>query len=119
LYDACRRKFGRHHEHTLSAMVTLSNAHRVTGDLPTALKFAEEALSAYRHVLGATHVFTLGCQINIAIVLRLLDRKKEANAFNDEALANLVASLGEDHPYTLCAANTKANGLAAEDRFDE
>ncbi|HEX6355945.1 FxSxx-COOH system tetratricopeptide repeat protein [Actinophytocola sp.] len=118
LHDACRRKFGRSHEHTLSALVTLSNSLRVTGDLDASLRYGQRALKIYREVFRE-HPFTLACQVDVAITLQALGRVEESNELNDEALNAMTAILGEEHPHTLCAATTKANGLAAAERHEE
>ncbi len=116
LYDACRLKFGREHEHTLSALVTLSNALRVTGDMDgfAALR-AARARDVPRGVRRPAP-FTLACQVNVAIALQGLEDLEQAAQLNDAALDAMTARLGDDHPHTLCAANTKANGLAAVGR---
>jgi tetratricopeptide (TPR) repeat protein len=118
LHDACRRKFGRSHEHTLSALVTLSNSLRVTGDLDASLRYGQRALKIYGEVFGE-HPFTLACKVDVAITLQALGRLDESEELNEEALNAMTTRLGEEHPHTLCAATTKANGFAAADRHEE
>jgi tetratricopeptide (TPR) repeat protein len=111
-FTAYRTRFGPNHEHTLAAMMSLSNALREAFELDEALKIGNDALERYREHFSQ-HPFANVCEVNFAIVLRRLGRAEEARERNDRALERLSGTLGEAHPYTLCCAANLSNDLAA------
>ena len=92
------------HEHTLSARMTLSNAHRTSGYYETALQHGESAMSSYRKVFGYQHPFTLACKANVAIVGLALHSSCQALALNDYALNCFLGVPSERITRTPCAA---------------
>lgn len=130
-FDVYRNRFGRKHEHTLAAMVTLCNTLRLIGvdpgsaaeareaALARARDLGDEAIDSYRQSFGAEHPFTLACANNLGIVLRALELNDEAMELDERTMASLERVLGADHPYTLCAAANMTNNLAAAGRHAE
>jgi tetratricopeptide (TPR) repeat protein len=113
--DLSQSRLGPRHEHSLSAMMTLANALRMTDseeNLLPAEEIAGNVLRLYEEGFGANHPFTLACAINRGIIWRALNRVDDALAFDRATLDSLKGVLGDNHPYTLCALTSLSNNLS-------
>jgi cellulose biosynthesis protein BcsQ/tetratricopeptide (TPR) repeat protein len=111
--------FGRRHEHSLAAMMTLSNALRACAELTKALSAGEEALDRYRAQFGREHPFSLACAINLAITCRALGQIDRADSLDRATAEALARVLPANHPFSLCCACSLSNNLAAQGKAAE
>ena len=115
ILDQSQSHLGPKHEHSLSAMMTLANALRVSGteeQLTQADEAARNALKLYQEGFGVNHPFTLACATNQGIIWRALNRVEEALSLDRATVESLEGVLGDEHPYTLCALTALSNDLS-------
>jgi tetratricopeptide (TPR) repeat protein len=111
-FEISTRRFGPEHEHTLSAMMTLSNALRLISEFSRARSIGEQALAIYKSEFGDEHPFALACAANLSIVLRAIGDFEKAYEQDNRTLKALRRVLGPNHPYALCCASNISNDLS-------
>jgi tetratricopeptide (TPR) repeat protein len=103
IYDA---RVGAAHPHSLICMLNIASAFYLEGDIATAHKHAEAAVSGMERRLGAAHPYTLAAMMVQASVLARLEKLAEAAGLEELVVAGRTAVLGAEHPDTLrCRAN--------------
>lgn len=99
----CLNRFGKHDERTYTALVSLSNAYRVTGQSSDAVQYAMQAVDGYAEKLG-DHPFTSASRVCLALALHADDDRRAVDLAK-AAFGDLSRAL-EDHPHTVSAGAT-------------
>jgi tetratricopeptide repeat protein len=105
IYDA---RVGAAHPHSLICMLNIASAFYLEGDIATAYKHAEAAVSGMERRLGPAHPYTLAAKMVQASVLARLEKLAEAAGLEELVVAGRTAVLGAEHPDTL---RSRANQL--------
>lgn len=105
--------FGRRHEYTLAARISLLNAQLAIPDLlGVAAVEAPKLINDCEVLFGPYHPMTLAVVVNSASVLRALGDPRGAHQRDQQAMTELSKVLGPMHPYTLCANQNLSVDLA-------
>lgn len=119
IYDMTQKRLGERHIDTVGAMINLSNAMRVNGQLTEAVELAEMAVDRYPDILGARHPYYYGSIGNLALLRRVTGDLAEARRLDEKALAGLDERLGRHHEFTLVVAVNLASDLASLGETEE
>ncbi|WP_406475252.1 FxSxx-COOH system tetratricopeptide repeat protein [Streptomyces sp. NBC_01615] len=102
----CVRLHGPEAVETLDARTELAHAHRMGGDVDSAVRIGEQTLADCQRVLGSDHELTLLALTNAAKLAIIVGDTERGLRLTEEALAGCRRVLGEDHPHTFAVRNT-------------
>ena len=114
-HQACVAQVGAVRELTIAVAMSFANALRDGGQLPSALRFAEQAVTLYQQALGPANPLVRAAGVNLAATLIAMGRGVPAEETAQDAYDALLAGLGPDHPFTVAAAANLASALALTD----
>ena len=106
------RVFGDEHPETLTARNALAVAHRINGDVDTAVTLAKQVAVQRSRMLGPEHVDTLTSRMSLALAMAAAGHLTTAHGLVASTMSDAEAALGADHEHTLALLECgESNGL--------
>ncbi|MFC6565973.1 FxSxx-COOH system tetratricopeptide repeat protein [Actinoplanes utahensis] len=114
-HQACVAQVGAVRELTIAVAMSFANALREGGQLPSALRFAEQAVTLYQQALGPANPLVQAARVNLAATLIAMGRGGPAEETAQDAYDALLDGPGPEHPFTVAAAANLASAIAVTD----
>jgi hypothetical protein len=106
------RVFGDDHPETLTARNALAVAHRINGDVDTAVDLAKQVAVQRSRALGPEHADTLTSRMGLALAMAAAGHLTVAHGLVSSAMSDAKTVLGVDHEHTLALLDCgESNGL--------
>ena len=101
---------------TLAARNALAVAHRVNGDVDTAVELAKQVAVQRSRTLGPEHADTLTSRMGLALAMAAAGHLTTAHGLVASAMSDAETALGPDHEHTLALIECgESNGLLRRD----
>lgn len=119
LFRYYSRTNGEDDEHTILALLNLSNAYTYVGDYKKALDFLKDCYTKFKQNNRKKDYLTLFLTRELASAYENCGNLEEAMSMKKECLEEMLFYWGEDNPYSIQMCNNYAISLMRSGRYKE